>query len=214
MASLLETSLYTLGFSDDIISTLLDKMQLYIQAIQDFNKRHNIVSTSDTTTLTISHILDSLVAVSHIKTLLQDNSHICDIGSGAGLPGIPLSVAMPLQRFYLAERMTTRSNFLCNAVKTLKLDNVRVLNLDIKNLKPNSFDMIVFRAFKPLSKNLLHSLFTILHEHGFIIAYKARMEKIQEELATLNLASNSYEIIKLTVPHLEDHERHLVIIKK
>lgn len=139
---------------------------------------------------------------------------IADIGSGAGLPGIPLAAAFSGVSFVLVERMSKRCGFLRICVRELGLSNVTVEEEQAERLAQNRFDIAVFRAFHPLEKKLLRVLRRILKSNGVLAAYKARRDSIAAELATLGDAAGAYCIQSLTVPFLADHERNLVIIKK
>jgi len=142
---------------------------------------------------------------------------IADIGSGGGLPGIPLAITMPDTNFVLAERMSKRCAFLENCAAIIGLKNVRVQNIEAERIEPNSFDIAVFRAFRPLDNKMLKVLLRTLKDGGVLAAYKAKRSKIEEEaanaLSVLNCGSaHGIEIVPLHVPFLEDRERHLLII--
>ena len=110
--------LQQIGFEQNSISPLVEKMEKYINELILFNSAYNLVNTSDYQEIVIRHILDSLAAVPVIKTLAQELNtptiSIGDIGSGGGLPGIPLAAALPEYKFSLVERMDKRCAFLEN----------------------------------------------------------------------------------------------------
>ena len=145
---------------------------------------------------------------------------IADIGSGAGLPGIPLAICMPHAEFTLVERMGRRAGFLRNAIAVLSLSNVIVEEKDLFELachlpETKRFDLAVFRAFKPLEPALLKGIFRLLKPGGTIAAYKGRRKSAEEEMAQLEKPgreSLNREIIPLEVPFLNE-ERHLLLIK-
>ena len=104
--SKLSQGLKQLGFSQEKIDFLLPKMDSYIRELILFNSAYNLTNTSDYEELAVFHILDSLAAVQNIVALAQkldkgDCLHIADIGSGGGLPGIPLAAALPEYDFFL-----------------------------------------------------------------------------------------------------------------
>lgn len=213
---ILQQGTQQMGYKVD--DNAIEKLLLYVQNIIQYNKIHNLVGTSCKKELCINHILDSLVALKHIKDLLSCMSYtkpfVLDAGSGAGFPGVPLSIVANDIDFLLCERQEKRYNFLFQCLKTLQIQNAKVAPFDIKDLKPKSFDIITFRAFKPLEPKLLKELFSKLKDTGAIVAYKGKKQKIQEELSPLHLRQEQYNVIELCVPFLEDHERHLVVIKK
>ena len=105
--------------------------------------------------------------------------------------------------------------------KKLDLQNVTVEENQAERLEQNRFDLCVFRAFRPLDKKMLKVLRRILKQGGKLAAYKARSEKIQEEMSALEAFAPKYAVEKLTVPFLtentaegEERERNLVVIEK
>ena len=136
---------------------------------------------------------------------------IADAGSGAGLPGIPLAIAMPDCHFTLIERMGRRAGFLWNVKAKLGLANVGVEEGELEKAAVGFFNCVTFRAFKPLEPKLLKSLFRVCAANGFLAAYKARKEKITEEMSPLEKYAH-WEAIPYEVPFLNE-ERNLVIVK-
>lgn len=211
---------------DKLQLTLSEKqiaqLELYIQMVLDFNKTYNLMKAEDADELAVNHILDSLVAVEHLKTLIAkiskekgtDVLELADIGSGGGCPGIPLSIVFPEQNFTLVERMEKRCNFLSDVVKKLDLQNVKIECKAVDTVKAESFDLEVFRAFHPFDLKITNLLLRMLKKGGYIAAYKAREEKILAEMEAIKILVKDYEKIKMTVPFLEDHERNLVVIQK
>ncbi|MDR0320978.1 MAG: 16S rRNA (guanine(527)-N(7))-methyltransferase RsmG [Treponema sp.] len=193
----------------------------YINEIELFNPAYGLVGTSDTAELVIKHILDSLSPLGIISRLVprkiessEKAPQIADAGSGAGLPGLPLAIAMPYCDFTLIERMGRRAGFLFNTKAVLALSNITVEENELEKTARN-FDLITFRAFKPLQPKLLKTLFKICAQGGVIAAYKGRREKIEEEILPLHEAGNSrldWEVLPYSVPFLEE-ERNLLIIK-
>lgn len=203
-------------------------MDSYINELVLFNSAYNLVNTNERDEIIVRHILDSLAATEQIKALAceraaplgKDAVAIADIGSGGGLPGIPLAAALPQYNFVLVERMSKRCAFLENAAAILGLKNVAVKNLELEKTPAASFDIATFRAFRPLDNKMLKSLLAVIKPGGFLAAYKARREKILEEMGALGYAEQDYKTIPLTVPFLtdtnsgDDRERNLVVISK
>jgi 16S rRNA (guanine527-N7)-methyltransferase len=193
--------------SEEIISLLCR----YINEIELFNSAYGLVGTSDTKELVIRHILDSLAPLGKISLLLSKNSAtIADAGSGAGLPGIPLAIALPECKFTLIERMGRRAGFLLNTCAILKLSNVSVEESEFEKTKNSPFSLVTFRAFKPMEPKLIKNLFKVCEKGGAIAAYKGKLDKINQEMAPLQ--SGQWEAIPYAVPFL-DEERHLLVIK-
>lgn len=116
--------------------------------------------------------------------------------------------------------MSKRCNFLEHCIRLLELKNVTVEENQAERIEQNRFDLCVFRAFRPLEKKMTHVLRRILKENGKLAAYKAKSEKIKEEMEALGANIPQYSVHSLTVPFLtentqeEARERNLVIINK
>ena len=205
------------------------KLARYIEEIELFNPAYGLVKVRDRRELIVRHILDSLAPLGILHRLLETRPRgtgprrIADIGSGAGLPGIPLAVCMPGVEFTLVERMGRRAGFLRDALAVLGLPNVRVEETEMERLSPGPaarFDLVVFRAFRPLEPAILKGISKLLAPGGIIAAYKGRRESLEEEMArALNdLEKGSgpfiaaWEALPLEVPFLEE-ERHLLVIE-
>jgi 16S rRNA (guanine527-N7)-methyltransferase len=199
--------------SEDRVLPLLER---YVEEIELFNPAYGLVKVKDRHELIVKHILDSITPIEVIRNLFQGRAgfKVADIGSGAGLPGIPLAICLPDAAFTLIERMGRRAGFLRDAAAVLGLPNVTVEETDMEELAlaaDDRYDLIVFRAFKPLDDAIIKGLFALLELSGFLAAYKGRRQAIEEEMS--GLRNVSWEAIPLKVPFLEE-ERHLVVITK
>lgn len=217
--SKLSQGLKQLGFSQEKIDFLLPKMDSYIRELILFNSAYNLTNTSDYEELAVFHILDSLAAVQNIVALAQkldkgDCLHIADIGSGGGLPGIPLAAALPEYDFFLVERMDKRCAFLENEAAILGLKNVKIIKSEAERINADSFDIAVFRAFRPLDKKMIKTLLNLIKRGGFLAAYKAKIENIKTEMKGISDIVKDYQIFPLSVPFLPEHERNLIVIPK
>ena len=214
------------NLNDESRSTLISKMEQYIKEIILFNSAYNLTNTSDHDELVVRHILDSLAGFDIIKKLLEhsagDNPLVVgDIGSGGGLPGIPLAAAFLSSddfaksvQFKLVERMAKRCSFLENCCALLGLKNVEVQNLEAEKVPAECFDLITFRAFRPLDEKMTKTLLRMVKKGGVLCAYKAKLENIKEEMQGIKNLVPEYEVVPLNVPGLENSERNLVIVKK
>jgi len=218
--SLLEEGLIKLGLDVMLIQPQLAR---YVEEIELFNQAYGLVKVSNRRELIVKHVLDSLAPLSVMRNLLETSAgpegnsavrRIADAGSGAGLPGIPLAICMPGAVFTLIERMGRRAGFLRDAVAVLALKNVLVKEAEMEKIKlspEERFNLIVFRAFKPLEPAIIKGLFSLLAPEGTLAAYKGRRKSIEEEMIFLKNKA-AWEIIPLEVPFLEE-ERHLVLIR-
>jgi 16S rRNA (guanine527-N7)-methyltransferase len=209
------------GIPENAAEPLAQKMEAYIKEIVLFNSAYNLTNTSDRDELVVRHIFDSLAAWKKISEMAGSTTGItiADIGSGGGLPGIPLAAAFATAgitdvRFELVERMEKRCAFLENCAAILGLKNVTVVNSEAERVDEGAYDLITFRAFRPLDKKMTKTLLRIVKDNGYLCAYKAKAASIKEEMDGITALVPEYEVVPLAVPGLEDSERNLVIIKK
>lgn len=108
----------------------------------------------------------AIVAQAGSATVSNLRVEIADVGSGAGFPGIPLAVVFPDFHFTLVERMSKRCAFLENCVAMLGLKNVTVLNAEVEKAPAGAFDIVAFRAFRPLDRDMTRALLALTREGG------------------------------------------------
>lgn len=220
----LHEGLIKLGFSAETNSTLEDDLKKYVDELMLFNSAYDLVGADTADDIIIRHILDSLSAYSVVRKLVDVKkaagfTDICiaDIGSGGGLPGIPLALCMRDIHFRLIERMSKRCLFLENCVALLGLSNVTVENIELERVAQESIDISVFRAFRPLEYKMTRKLIRVLKHGGYLAAYKAKKDKIAEEMEQIKTIIPEYERIPLEVPFLNEngeYERNLVLVKR
>lgn len=203
-------------------------MDKYIGEIILFNSAYNLTNTSGYDEIAVKHVLDSLSAASiiekiaenlqsELKSLGNSKIRIADIGSGGGFPGIPLAAALPDFDFVLVERMDKRCAFLENEAAILGLKNVSVMKTEAEKIPPESFDLVTFRAFRPLDKKMATTLLSITKKNGIIAAFKAKKTNIQDEMENIREIVREYKIFPLRVPFLTEsgepdaRERNLVV---
>jgi 16S rRNA (guanine527-N7)-methyltransferase len=192
----------------------------YIHEIELFNPAYGLVGAGDRRELVVKHILDSLAPLGRILPLLENPATagtgktpaLADVGSGAGLPGIPLAIALPEHPLTLIERKGRRAAFLRNTQAVLALPNAVVEEAPMEQSPPGRFRVVVFRAFRPLDRAVLKGLFRLLETGGVLAAYKGRLRTIEAELGALRGEAGSWEALPVPVPFLEE-ERHLVVIR-
>ncbi len=213
--ALLASSLQELGIVFD--TTQMTQLNAYIAELELWNPTYKLVGAHGEELIT-KHIIDSLSAVPVMLELLQSygsNAMIADLGSGAGLPGIPLAIALKEYHVTLVERMDRRVGFLRNALAACRLTGrVEVLDKDLKDVG-QTFSLITFRAFRPLP-DILDLVSPILSSGGVVCAYKGQAEALTEELEKVKALCTSmwtYTNHDLVVPNL-DAERVLCLLKK
>ena len=223
-AALLEAGVQKIGFCAGAVAgsapcrTIVDTLARYVNEIETFNGAYGLVGCAGARELVVKHVLDSLAAAPILAGLHTGAASVADAGSGAGLPGVPLAVALPRWHVTLIERMERRADFLLNTRAVLGLTNITVAPDDIETLPAKQpcaaplFDLIVFRAFKPLTPKLYKSLCRRLSAGGALAAYKGRMQAIQAEMAALRELVPVWHAEPCAVPFLAE-DRHIVIIK-
>lgn len=211
--------LVQIGLKKEEAERIAPLMEKYINEIILFNSAYNLTNTSDHDELVVRHIFDSLSPYTTFEKLFEtahNNPDFTagDIGSGGGLPGIPLAAAFPDVNFCLVERMAKRCAFLENVAAILGLKNVTVINSEAEKVQKEKFDVITFRAFRPLDDKMTKTLLGITKKDGTLAAYKAKMDSIKTEMEDIKKLVPDYDLVNLNVPGLNDSERNLVLIKK
>jgi 16S rRNA (guanine527-N7)-methyltransferase len=183
------------------------KLHVFLQELERWNKAYGFVKAAGQQ-LIIRHVLDSLSAWRKISALPR-RAQVVDVGSGAGFPGIPLAVFLADSRFTLLEPSAKKAAFLRNVAILAHLDNVEVEEARLEDVERH-FDLVVFRAFTPLHREI-DALRRILNHNGVIIAYKGKRARILEEIDEAGISLEQVLIEAVEVPFLSE-ERHLVIL--
>lgn len=177
----------------------------YIERLHKWNKAYNLTSIRDPQDMLIKHIMDSLV----VSQYLNGNNFI-DVGTGPGLPGIPLAIINPEKSFTLLDSLGKRIRFIRQVVHELKISNVTSVQSRVENFQPEqSFDGVLSRAFASLS-DMVHGCHHLPKQRGVFLALKGQIDK--KEIEELPAGYSVTSIKPLIVPGL-DGERHLVILE-
>ena len=190
-----------LNLSADQKKQLVD----FVLLLDKWNKAYNLTSVRDPNEMLIKHILDSLV----VSPYLQGQQFI-DVGTGPGLPGIPLAIANPDKQFVLLDSLGKRITFIKNAVRQLGLKNVVPVQSRVEEFQDQQFDGVLSRAFASL-KDMTDWCYHLPNISGQFYALKGQYHA--DELAEISQPITLVEVIKLDVPELVG-ERHLVVLKK
>lgn len=191
-----------LSFSDDVFTAL----DVYLQLLIKWNASFNLSGISNPDEMVSKHLLDSLAISPFITGKL-----IADIGTGAGLPGIPLAIANPDKHFILVDSNGKKTRFLFQAKLALKLSNITIENSRIEHYQSNQqIDIVMSRAFASLS-DMVDKSAHLLAEDGFLLAMKGRYP--EQEIDQLTDGFVVAKVDKLQIPG-EDGERHLVEIRR
>ncbi|WP_298577422.1 16S rRNA (guanine(527)-N(7))-methyltransferase RsmG [uncultured Luteimonas sp.] len=199
----LESGLDALGLARTLAAPLLD----YLALLQRWNATYNLTAIRDPRQMVTLHLLDSLA----MHPFLAGIDTLADLGTGPGLPGIPLALALPDLRVTLVESNGKKARFLREAVRALRLDNARVAESRAEALdEPGRYAAITARA--------LATLPDILAVGGHLVAPGGRLLAMKgvrpdEEIAALPPGWQLQAVHPLTVPGLAA-ERHLVVVER
>jgi 16S rRNA (guanine527-N7)-methyltransferase len=184
------------------------KLVHYIQLIARWNKAFNLTAIRDVEEMVSKHLLDSLVVQPYLE-----GTKILDVGSGAGLPGIPFAITSPEKQFVLIDSNGKKTRFLTQAKIDLKLDNVEVVHQRVEDYQPIVdghriyFDVITARAYAT-TDDILNSTSQLQNEATRILVMQGKLDE--------RIKSDQYELIeshRLDVYALQA-ERHLLEIKQ
>ena len=196
------TGLSGLGLALDDAS--IERLLAYVALLEQWNAAYNLTAVRDPNEMVTRHLLDSLAVAPHVH-----GTTLADLGSGAGLPGIPLAIIAPEREILLVDSNGKKARFLREAVRRLGLSRVGVAESRAENVE-GTFDCITARAFASLAE-MLGWAGHLLARDGTWLALKGRFP--QDELAAVPAAFRVADVIKLHVPGL-DADRHLVVIRR
>ncbi|MGS2720969.1 16S rRNA (guanine(527)-N(7))-methyltransferase RsmG [Paraglaciecola aestuariivivens] len=178
----------------------------YVLLMHKWNKAYNLTSIREPQQMVIKHIVDSIV----VAPLLEHSNYI-DVGTGPGLPGIPLAIMCPDKHFILLDSLGKRVRFMKQVAYELKLSNIQPLQSRVEDYQSDiKIDGVLSRAFASL-KDMLHWCQHLVDSQGVFLALKGQLPT--DEIHGLPAGFTLQETIKLDVPGLEG-ERHIVKIKK
>lgn len=189
--------------------SLSELIQQYLLCIEKWNRIHNLTAIRDPQDMLYQHVMDSLAVLPHVR-----GPQIVDIGSGAGLPGIPIALARPDWGVMLVESNHKKASFLQQVKIELGLQNVAVMAKRSEDIRPDeSVSIIITRAFSDLGEfiQLTQHLAGENNTNCRWVAMKANCS--DAELKQIHAPFCIEKIVSLTVPGL-DAARQLIIIKK
>jgi 16S rRNA (guanine527-N7)-methyltransferase len=182
------------------------KLLDFVSLIAKWNRVYNLTAVREPEKMLTHHVLDSLAVASRLegRTLL-------DVGSGAGLPGIPLAIARTDLRVTLLDSNAKKTTFQQQAVIELALDNVEVVNARIEAWQPaTEFDVVISRAFSDLGQ-FVSAAGRFCAPGGTLAAMKGIYP--EEELEHVPADFSVDEVVPLAVPGVKG-ERHLVLMRR
>jgi 16S rRNA (guanine527-N7)-methyltransferase len=185
----------------------VDSLLVYLDMLERWNKAYNLTAIRDPLQMIDLHLLDSLA----ILPFIDNSSHIIDVGTGPGLPGIPLSIICPDKTFTLLDSNGKKTRFLFQAINELGLANVTEVNARVEEFQPTKpFDTVLSRAFSSIP-DMLVNCSHLISDQGQFMAMKGKIP--ESELSQLDKNYKVSDLCRLVVPGVEG-ERHLVKITK
>lgn len=182
-----------------------NQLVAYVDMLNKWNKAYNLTSVRDPNEMLIRHILDSIVVAPYLQ-----GERFIDVGTGPGLPGIPLSIVRPECQFTLLDSLGKRVRFLRQVQHELKINNIEPVQSRVEAFPSEPpFDGVISRAFASLN-DMVSWCKHLPAQEGRFYALKGLVP--EDEIAQLPVGYVVESIVKLQVPQL-DVERHLVIIK-
>ena len=201
-AELLEDGIYELELEERLGGDEL--LMEYVTELMNWNRVYNLTSVRKPTDIVTRHILDSLTILPYLH-----GERILDIGTGAGLPGIPLAIACPEREFVLLDSSSKKLRFVQQTLGILNLDNVTLEDCRVEEFQPEAlFDTVICRAFSDLPDFYRYAA-RLCNDGGRMLAMKGVYP--MTEVECLDDKSVIDDVVSLKVPGL-DAERHLVMM--
>lgn len=183
-----------------------EKLIKLVNLLTKWNKAYNLTSVRKPEDMLVKHIMDSLVVSPHLQ-----GKRIIDVGTGPGLPGLPLAILNPNKQFVLLDSLGKRLRFIRQAVLELGLKNVEFVQSRVEEYQPEEkFDIVLSRAFASIT-DMLFWCKHLPNENGHFLALKGQLP--DQELKELDSQFKFIESVQLTVPSL-NAERCLIKIVK
>ena len=202
---LLHAGINELGL--DLATEVEDKLFAYLALMVKWNRTYSLTAVHGEAAMVSHHLLDSLVVLPHLVGV----ESLADVGSGGGLPGIPLALARPALTVTLVESNQKKASFLQQAKIELELVNVSIHCGRVEELKPeHPFEAVISRAFSDLAE-FVRLAGHLLAPSGRLLAMKG--VNPEQEIAQLPAGWRVAQSLPLTVPGLAA-ERHLIVIER
>lgn len=207
-AALLAQGVAALGQGALISPAVQATLLAYLRLLEKWNRTHNLTAIRDPERMITHHLLDALAVLPHLPS--REGLRLIDIGSGGGVPGIPLAIVRPDWRLTLLDSNFKKTTFLRQAAIELPLPNVEVVAARVEEYAPAApFDIVISRAFSDLAV-FAGATRRLLAPDGRLVAMKGVYP--HEELAHLPAEIGVRSTPSLKVPGL-DGDRHLVIME-
>ncbi|AHG74494.1 Ribosomal RNA small subunit methyltransferase G [Mannheimia sp. USDA-ARS-USMARC-1261] len=176
----------------------------FVRLLDKWNKAYNLTSVRNPDEMLVKHIMDSLVVSQHLQ-----GEKFIDVGTGPGLPGIPLAIINPDKQFVLLDSLGKRITFIKNALRELGIQNVIPILSRVEEYQEQQFDGVLSRAFASLD-DMVNWCYHLPNENGKFYALKGVYDETEVQAVKKDI--ELVEVIELQVPELIG-ERHLMVLK-
>ncbi len=191
----------------DVSDKQREQLLGYVGLLNKWNKAYNLTSVRDPADMLVKHILDSIVVSPYLE-----GERFIDVGTGPGLPGIPLAIMNPDKSFVLLDSLGKRIRFIKQVLHELGIANVTPVQSRVEEYDPEGgFDAVLSRAFASMSDMVEWCQHLPRANSGVFFALKGQLP--QEEIDLLPEWCSVTDVKALKVPELEG-ERHLVILSR
>ncbi len=177
----------------------------YLQLLSKWNRAYNLTAIRDPQDMVIKHLLDSLSILPWVR-----GPDLLDVGTGAGIPGIPLAVCKPDIQWTLLDSNGKKTRFLIQTISDLGIENIKVVKSRIESYQQKAPHQIVCRAFSSI-RDFYSNVHHLVADHTELLAMKG--PNTESEIEDLAQVCEIKQVIPLQVPLL-DEERNLVILSK
>lgn len=180
-----------------------DQLTQYLQLLEKWNKVYNLTALRDGEKMLTHHIFDSLSVLPALKRVLGgDAKRVLDVGSGAGLPGVVLAIALPAVSVTCIDTVGKKAAFVQQVAATLRLPNLAAVHGRVEQWRATSFDVVTSRAFSSLADFVQLSR-EHLAEQGVWMAMKGKIP--DDELGKLPESVDVFHVEQLDVPEVQAH---------
>ena len=188
----------------------LDKLEKFYKLLVEWNNKINLTRIIDKEDVYLKHYYDSLTINKVID--LNEVETLCDVGSGAGFPGIVLKIFYPHLKITLVDSLQKRVNYLNEIIKELDLKDIKAIHVRGEDYK-EKFDVVTSRAVANIEKLMKYTMH-LLNKNGVLVALKGNIEEELTEEVEKRL-SKKYKIVKIEkfLLPIENSKRSIIMIK-
>lgn len=200
IAKQLKRGCETLDIATDTV--LQDRLLQYLELLARWNRSYNLTAVREPQQMVTRHLLDSLAIAPYLV-----GQRLIDVGTGGGLPGVPMSILFPEREFHLLDSNGKKTRFLFQVKTALGLDNMTVHQARVESFQCEpAFDAVISRAFASL-EDMVSGCRHLLARDGHFLAMKGAYP--QDEIAAIEDLCKVQAVHSLDVPNLGE-QRHLV----